>query len=357
MSGSKHASLLVCWCFTAIAWSIIASPATASQDDEPLTGLASDEPGLFDPPPGDPWYSPPQQAQARPPRSGAGDALVAKTRITPHWFNQNNRFWYRNDLPGGKREFILVDTEDGTREPAFDHQKLAAALATASGIASISAEKLPFDSIEFDQEKNSLRFRVGETTWQTNLASYACARSDKPLSTAGPEQPPANGRGRAGSRDEEADADDQPGPSDRSPDKKWTAFIKDSNVYVKRDGEPAEIKLSDDGKSGLSYGRLQWAPDSKTLVAFRIEPGDRKEVYLVQSSPPGGGRARLRSRAYPLPGDKFKSYELTLFDIESKKVKKPKVDQIDFESPRLRWRKDGRHFTLVPHRRRAQPDR
>ena len=80
-------------------------------------------------------------------------------------------------------------------------------------------------------------------------------------------------------------------------------------------------------------------------MAFRIEPGDRKEVYLIQSSPPGGGRAQLRSRPYPLPGDKFTAYELNLFDVESKKAIKPKVDRIDFESPRLRWRKDGRHFT------------
>ena len=114
---------------------------------------------------------------------------------------------------------------------------------------------------------------------------------------------------------------------------------------MRREGEPAEIKLDDDGKDGLAYGRLAWSPDSKTLVAWRIEPGDRKEVYLVQSSPPGGGRAKLRSRPYPLPGDKFNAYELNLFDIDSKKATKPKVDRVDFESPRLRWRKDGRHFT------------
>ena len=39
--------------------------------------------------------------------------------------------------------------------------------------------------------------------------------------------------------------------------------------------------------------------------AFRIEPGERKEVYLVESSPRGGGRAVLHRRPYALPGDKF----------------------------------------------------
>ena len=70
-------------------------------------------------------------------------------RIAPHWFDRDNRFWYRNDLPGGVREFILVDAERGTRVPAFDHQKLAAALSKAAGGQVYKADHLPFDEIEF----------------------------------------------------------------------------------------------------------------------------------------------------------------------------------------------------------------
>ena len=103
--------------------------------------------------------------------------------------------------------------------------------------------------------------------------------------------------------------------------------------------------LTTDGKEGLGYGRISWSPDSKTLIAFRIEPGERKEVYLVQSSPSGGGRAKLRTRPYALPGDKFTAYELNLIDVPSRKAIRPKVDRIDFESPHLRWDLDGRHFT------------
>jgi len=47
------------------------------------------------------------------------------------------------------REFVVVDARAGTREPAFDHQKLAAGLAKAGGASGVSAEKLPFDAIEF----------------------------------------------------------------------------------------------------------------------------------------------------------------------------------------------------------------
>src|SRR5262249_16135980 len=126
---------------------------------------------------------------------------------------------------------------------------------------------------------------------------------------------------------------------------KWTAFVKDHNVYVRPDNGGEEVRLSDDGKEGLAYGMLRWAPDSKTLAAFRIEPGDRKEVSLIESSPAGGGRARLPTGPYPLPGDKFAAYELNLFAVADHKQTKPDVDRIDFGTPRLRWAKDGRRFT------------
>jgi len=297
------------------------------------------------PPPGDPFCAPQQPQQG--PRSGAGAGLVFKARVSPHWFHQNSRFWYRNELPGGTREFILVDAERGTREPAFDHQKLAHALSKAAGGESINADRLPFDDIDLGDDGKAARFRMRDTTWKCDLSTYECSKASAADAThatsARPvEEVSTQSRRRQARRD---DDEERPGGSGRSPDGKWTALVKDHNVFVRHEGKPEEIRLSEDGKAGLAYERLAWAPGSKTLVAFRIEPGDRKEVYLIQSSPPGGGRAGFRSRPYPLPGDKFTAYELNLFDVAGKKAIKPKVDRIDFESPRLHWDKDGRHFT------------
>src|SRR4051812_21667740 len=72
-------------------------------------------------------------AQQRGNRRGDQGGGIYKDRITPHWFATNAQFWYRNDLPGKSKEFILVNAEKGTRGRAFDHQKLAKALSTASG--------------------------------------------------------------------------------------------------------------------------------------------------------------------------------------------------------------------------------
>src|SRR5262249_32728737 len=81
--------------------------------------------------------------QQRGQRGGRGAAGVYKSQITPHWFQNNTRFWYRNDLSGSTRAFILVDAERGSREPAFDHKKLASSLSKTAGVE-YAADKLPF---------------------------------------------------------------------------------------------------------------------------------------------------------------------------------------------------------------------
>ena len=311
-------------------WSIHPAGPNRTARGADLPALVEDP--ILKPPPGDPWSS--RQPQAR---RGARRApgLVLKDRITPHWFDGNARFWYRNDLAAGDREFVAVDTAKGTRGPAFDHQRLAAALAKAIG-KDVAAEKLPFDLIALDDHLKAVRFKVGDTVWRCDLTTYECVKApaaDAPIDAPTSVTPRSRffGPGRTEG-------------NDRSPDGKWTAEIKGHNVTIRADGAAEPVRLSSDGKESFAYGRLSWSPDSKTLVAFRIEPGDHKDVYLIQSSPPGGGRAKLRSHAYDLPGDKLDAYELNLFDVPARKQIKPEVDRIDYDEPHLHWNKDGRHF-------------
>ncbi len=134
-------------------------------------------------------------------------------------------------------------------------------------------------------------------------------------------------------------------PRDASPDGKWIAFIREHNVFVRPVEGTGDVQLSHDGTAGNAYAHAVWSPESATLAAFRVEPADERLVYLVESSPRGGGRARLHQRGYPLPGDKFASYELSLFDVAGVRQIKPEVDRIDFGFPRVRWNRDGRTLT------------
>jgi hypothetical protein len=207
-----------------------------------------------------------------------GGPRVFKDRISPHWFANNTRFWYQNELPGGGKETVLVDAERGTRE---------------------SVEKPPLDAsandvIPVEPKTPTLR------------------ENDRPS-------------------------------SNQSPDHKWTALSRSGNLFLKAAGDDTEVQLTRDGTENNKYGRWSWSPDSKTLVAFGIAPGERKEVYLVESSPKEGGRAKLRTRPYALPGDKFTRYELSLFDVESQKQIKPQIDlyEHEWEPPRVHWRRDS----------------
>jgi dipeptidyl aminopeptidase/acylaminoacyl peptidase len=293
-------------------------------------------------------------------------------RITPHWFADNARFWYRNDLSRGAKEFILVDAEKGSRESAFDHKRLAESL-SRSAEAEYSAERLPFDEITFSESGTAVSFRVRNTIWKCDLKTYACTKDQNEGSRRELDQAAEVHARVQQSTDEEEEAaqvrlarntslaPEGPPPSEgaeefpvvqqppfrrsevRSPDRKWTAFIRDYNVWVRSDEK--EVQLSKDGKEGQAYSMMEWTADSGSLVAFRVEPGEQKEVYLIESSPRGEGRARLQTRAYALPGDRFTSYELNLFRIEGAVQVKPDVGKVDFGRPRLRWRRDGHTFT------------
>jgi len=292
----------------------------------------------------------PQASSQRISRSGSRLQGVYKAWITPHWFvlktpdsAEDMCFWYRNDLSGNTREFILVDAEKGTRKKAFDHVKLAEALSKATD-EKYTADQLPMNYIEFTDNGKAILFIAAEKTWKCNLSTYDVILREDTLNLPEENNEPRFGwRGQRGQRRGRF-SNNQDHPI-ASPDGWWNAYIKDNNVYVREGENGEEIQLSNDGEEGNSYTRLEWAPDSESIIAWRCEPGDRKEVYLIESSPPGGGRALLHSRPYALPGDKFDAYELNIFNIADHKQIKPELERIDLGSPRPRWHKDGRHFT------------
>jgi dipeptidyl aminopeptidase/acylaminoacyl peptidase len=312
------------------------------------------------------------------------DPGVYKARITPHWFHNSTQFWYRNDLKDGAREFILVDALAGLRRPAFDRQKLAVALSAAAG-QEFKPDHLPFRQFEFGADAKTITFEAAGKNWRCDLGSYTCTfipgaasslrpahqpqelqladlpSGETPSPYAGPGEPGSPAAGDAVQAQPQptqgARADSVRGSRPRfgprrefgtteatSPDGKWTAFVKDYNVYLR--SSETELQLSKDGSETNAYGHLAWAPDSAALVAWRIEPGDHKEVYLIRSSPPGGGRAQLEARPYAQAGDKFPRYEPNIFLLAEHKQLKPDVDPFEheWERPDLHWSRDGTHF-------------
>src|SRR5438552_2901615 len=148
---------------TSLAWSLwlaMLSPMVGAQQVEelsrretallrpsPAEGVTTNETATIDQ----------QQRRRGFGRFGGRIEGMYKAQVTPHWFAQNSRFWYRNDLRGGAKEFILVDAEQGRRQMAFDHRKLADALSKALG-EEIKSDNLPLSAIEFAEDAKSLKF-------------------------------------------------------------------------------------------------------------------------------------------------------------------------------------------------------
>ena len=68
--------------------------------------------------------------------------LVVDSPGPANWIGETTHFWYTRSVKGGA-EFVLVDAGTATKKPAFDHEKLAAAISAVSG-KPYTALTLPF---------------------------------------------------------------------------------------------------------------------------------------------------------------------------------------------------------------------
>ena len=281
--------------------------------------------------------------------AGEWAGKARKLELVPRWIDATGAFWYRNDLADGVREFILVDSRTGVRKPAFDAGKLAESVAAAGG-PKFDPKKPPFNDIEFRDGLKSVRFQLGADRWSVDLTTGKALNEGQgpkqkaaiplmapELSDGGEEIASQPGGPRRGPKSPRRD-------SYAAPDGKNTVLVRDHNLFLK--GENGEEKpLTTDGMEKNAYGLVSWSPDSKVFCAFRIEPGENKEVFYVESSPKEGGRAKLHSHVYPLPGDAFARFEGWVFDAGTLKGTKVDAEKVDFRMPQVRWNRDGKRYT------------
>jgi dipeptidyl-peptidase 4 len=95
---------------------------------------------------------------------------VYREKVEPRWLEHDAAFWYRVTTGPGRSEFVFVNAQEGTRKLAFDHQKLADALAR-SGFAGAKPENLPIDSLQFAGGELS-GFRSRGKDWSVNQPDY-----------------------------------------------------------------------------------------------------------------------------------------------------------------------------------------
>jgi dipeptidyl aminopeptidase/acylaminoacyl peptidase len=271
----------------------------------------------------------------------------------------DGRAWYRVSTADGA-EFVMVDPSAGTREPAFDHDRLAAALGEATGRA-LRGDDLPFRGFEMSDDGSSItvavpgdgggerRSRRGGQRYTCELSSYRCTAAED---EGGREDPPPN--------------------SVVSPDGRRAVFIRDYDLWVRDLETGEETALTTDGVEDYGYGTnnagwtrretpvVTWSPDSRRIATFRHDGRGVSHMYLVKTKV---GEPELDAWRYPLPGDSV-IFRIERMVIDVTGPEAPKV--VPFDMPPdahrsmvsdhvacgtglcdLLWYPDGSHVAFV----------
>ena len=254
--------------------------------------------------------------------------------VVPHWVDQTSAFWYVRQTEKGK-EYVKVDAASKKRTALFDQQKMAAALTEKAGRA-INAYNLPLQNCRLNISLDTLRFQLDGKFWAYSI------KNNRLLDEGAI---PPRGKERHWM---EVD-DEKEGRPVTSPDGKWTAFIKNDNVYVREVATGKEKQLSQDGTLSNYYSSyIQWSPDSKSVVSCRIRPAEKRYVYYVESSPADQAQPKLHKQEYAKPGDELRFKVPCIFEVESGRRLIPSTElfshQYELSGPM--WNADSKAITF-----------
>ncbi len=271
--------------------------------------------------------------------------LAEKARLTPFAgpaaaINKTPRYWYRCG-----NEFLIIDATTGTKAPAFDHQKLATALTTATG-KEVKADRLPFPTLTFNEDNKSIDVVIDEVRYRIDLDTYATERGPAlprdnryPVSLPAPTVPALT-------------------TPLKSPDGKTEAFIRNFNLWVRSIKSTTATPITFDGSEDNAY-RLSanaWSPDSTKLALYRVRLGLHRKIAYIESSPADQVQPRHSMVEYAKPGDTIDIPQPVLVNLATNKH--TTIDPTLFANPYsmspIEWRKDSRAFTFEYNQRGHQ---
>tara|TARA_Y100001933_G_C19001017_1_gene564663 strand:+ start:1024 stop:3306 length:2283 start_codon:yes stop_codon:yes gene_type:complete len=250
---------------------------------------------------------------------------VIRHRLKPNWFEEGDKFWYTNNLHDGQREWIVVDCVQGKRLLAIDHQIVGEELSKHFQ-REIDGKKLSLSELRFDKELTYCEFKFENQRFRY---SYQQKSLEKLTTTVVPSTFAISA----------AALQQKPTP-------KWDFEIKDYNAVLINKETNEEFILTDDGTADTPYRFTKWSPNRHFVVFMRVTPGDLSEVHLLESSPNDSIKAKLHTRTYAQPGDRFDSFQLFIANTSTQKRYQVDADVIDYHGPpKIHWHTDNDFFT------------
>lgn len=268
--------------------------------------------------------------------TGNLEKQVYHLEVMPNWIEGSKGFVHSTFTPDGKR-FFKTNTETFETEVAFDHEVLAKLLQEKTG-ESINQSNLPIERVSMLNGK-VITFLWRNQNWTWNMESGSLNAI------------PVTERNEMESF---------------SPDRKWKAFSRNYNLFIKNLTTGEETQLSLDGRkdfeyasywgwSDMIYGEngerpahfmVNWSPDSKKIFTQIVDLRIAEKMYLLDWSKDEKFRPELLSYYRGSPGDStVVNYIPVIFDLEKKTEKKlTELSAPHFIGVNLRWSVDSKNL-------------
>ncbi|MGO1244732.1 MAG: DPP IV N-terminal domain-containing protein [Sphingobacterium sp.] len=272
---------------------------------------------------------------------GAVEGKLYDAPIASGWSLDGKELWYEKQTPKG-RVFILVNIAQRTKKEIFTLKELLGSLQNKLG-HSIGEDALDRAKIKLSGRRLEFEHQGYAWTWDWEhkrlVQKYEIAREDR--STYWGWVPP-----------------NREGEGIPSPDGKWTAFIKDSNIFIRPTNDTTTIKqLTFDGRPTEYYSaQIHWSPDNKKIASSKVHPATVRQLTLVESSPSEQLQPKLHTRDYPKPGDSLTQYYPVIYNLELDTLFITRVQELEnqFSISRIAWRQDSRAISFEYNKRGHQ---
>lgn len=282
---------------------------------------------------------------------------VLNETVKENWIDGSQDFWFAKDVEGpeGKisPEYTRYSSRMGSVEPLFDHSAFAIAINPWNKKA--AAYDLSVTVHEVSDETGCMYFSikdiVGEFAY--HLSSGEVTQLRFPLHV----------------KDEVT-----------SPDKRYSVFVKEYNVFVRCNKTGQETQLTFDGKEELAYAQrfsmvseklikkkdprimppsVNWSPNSRFFLTYRRDTRRVDKLHLMQSDPiDGSARPIGVSYPYSLPADEdILTAQVYVMDVETMTATKIRLQDkplellllamFGSEGDQVKWTKDGNTAYLV----------
>ena len=274
---------------------------------------------------------------------------VFRDRINPQWIEETNHLYYSVHTPDGQ-EHVLVDLASGEMERASKREDLSQQPGEAETVAALSInppasknggkrKKIVWQNRTDERVKLTWiksEGKEGSSTWvkargtsdMSSFVGHTFVVTDK--TGARPDFFVA-GTGNETVIIEKDKKQFRLHERSSSQDGKFRIEVKSNTLVIRdrktgaplkwsiqetRDERFREAALGGKEKKETIFGEtVFWSPDSRAFVAYRFQPIETRQLHMLESSPKDQLQPKLRSRAYPKPGDPLPKPELILFRL------------------------------------------